>query len=53
MIFHTPLDDTQLVTLSIDMKKNEIDPGITVILCHKLEIVNFSHIFFEYGYLTN
>ena len=43
-IFHIPLY-TQLLILSIDINNNAIDPGITVILCHKLEIVHFSHIF--------
>ena len=34
------------------MISNEIDQGMTVILCDKLKIVHFPHIFFEHGYLA-
>ena len=33
----------KLSTLTTDMSINEIDPGIAVILCYKLEIAHFSH----------
>ena len=51
MTFYIYLDN-QLLTLSTDMTNNEIDQGMAVILCHKLKIAHFPHIFFEHGYLT-
>ena len=40
--------DTKPFTLSFDMINNKM----AVILCHKLEIPHFPHIFFQHGYLT-
>ena len=44
MTFYIYLDN-QLLTLSTDMTNNEIDQGMAVILCYKLKIAHFPHIF--------
>ena len=40
--------DTQLLTLPINMTNNEIGRGMVLILCYKLKMGHFSHIWISH-----